>query len=249
MEFDSYADLDSPVQAWDPRFKLSAGFLLILVCASLGKAPALAAAGLGALVLITLSRLPLLFVLRMLKAPLVLLALMLPLLVLTAGGQALWSWRFLHLYRNGLILAARIAAKSLTVVLLFIGFFATVRLNTAFQTLERLKVPSTLLAILLFTYRYIYLYLEDMRKLLSAARLRGYNLQRGLRHIGTSSGILVTLLLRSYEQSERVAAAMRLRGFDGSFRGIARFRRSPADLLAVALTALWICLLLWLELR
>jgi cobalt/nickel transport system permease protein len=249
MDFDRYADLESPVHTWDPRIKLAAGFVLILVCASLSRSPALSVAAFGALVLIALSRLPFVFVLRMLKAPLVLLALMLPLLVLTAGGQALWSWGFLHLYENGLILAARIAAKSLTVILLFVGFFGTVRLNTTLQTLEHLKVPPTLLAILLFTYRYIHLYLEDMRKLLSAARLRGYKLQRGLRHIGTSSGILVTLLLRSYEQSERVAAAMRLRGFDGSFRGVTSFRRSPADLLAAVLTAVWICLLLWLELR
>jgi cobalt/nickel transport system permease protein len=249
MEFDGYANLGSPVHTWAPQYKLPAGFLLILVCASVSEPSALAAAALGALVLIALSRLPVQFVLRMLKAPLLLLALMLPLLVLTAGGQALWSWGFLHLYKDGLILAARIAAKALTVFLLFIGFFSTVRINTALETLEHLRVPSTLLVILLFTYRYIYLYLEDMRRLLTSARLRGYSLQRGLRHIGTSSGILVTLLLRSYEQAERVATAMRLRGFGGSFRGLTRFRRSPADLLAVALTVVWICLLLWLELR
>jgi cobalt/nickel transport system permease protein len=199
-------------------------------------------------VLIAFSRLPVLFVLRLLRTPLVLLALMLPLLVLTAGGPALWSWRFLHLYSEGFVLAARIAAKALTVFLLFVGFFATVRLNRALHALERLRVPSSLLAILLFTYRYIYLYLEDMGKLLSAARLRGYSLQRGLRHLSTSSGILVSLLLRSYEQSERVAAAMGLRGFDGSFKSLASFRRSPADLLGVVLTVVWICLLLWLEL-
>ena len=249
MEFDSYAHLDSPVHAWEPAFKLPAGFVLILVCASISKAPALASAALGALVLIAVSRLPVLFILRMLKAPLVLLVVMLVLLALTAGGPSLWSWGFLHLYTNGLILAARIAAKSITIILLFVGFFGTLRIHTALQTLERLKVPSTLLAILLFTYRYIHMYLEDMRKLLTAARLRGSNLQLGVRHIGTSSGILVTLLLKSYEQSERTAAAMNLRGFDGSFPGFSSLRIRTTDLLAVFLTAVWIGLLLWLELR
>ncbi|UCF95907.1 MAG: cobalt ECF transporter T component CbiQ [Spirochaetaceae bacterium] len=249
MEFERYAHLDSPVHAWNPRFKLTAGFLLMLVCASINKPSALAAAAFGALVLIGLSRLPLRFVIRMLKAPLLLLVLMLPVLILTAGGEALWSWRFLNLYRDGLTAAARIAVKSLTVILLFVGFFATVRLNTALQSLENLKVPSILLTILLFTYRYIFLYLEDSRKLLTAARLRGYNLQRGLRHVGVTAGILVTLLLRSYEQSERVAAAMRLRGFDGRFHSLERLHRRPLDLLAVVLTAVWVCLLLWLELR
>jgi cobalt/nickel transport system permease protein len=249
LEFDRYADLDSPVHAWDPRFKLTAGFLLILICASIDRAPALAVAALGAMVLLGLSRLPLRFILRTLKAPLLLLALMLPLLVFTAGGEALWSWRFLHLSRGGLIAAARITAKALIVILLFIGIFATVKLNTALQSLEYLKVPSKLLMIFLFTYRYIYLYLEDMRKLLNSARLRGYNLQRGLRHLGATSAILVTLLLRSYEQSERVAAAMRLRGFNGSFHSLVRFRSTAADLLALLLTGIWACLLLWLELR
>jgi cobalt/nickel transport system permease protein len=249
MEFDSYADLDSPVHSWEPVYKLPAGFALILTCASLNAPWALAAAGLGALALMALARLPLAFVLRMLKGPVVLLALMLPLLVLTAGGQALWSWRYLSVSRSGMILAGRIAVKSLTVFLLFLGFFGSVRLARSLQTLETLKVPPALLAILLFTYRYIFLYLEDMRKLLTAARLRGYNLHRGVRHIVSSSAILVTLLLRSYEQSERAAAAMRLRGFDGSFHGFGRIRRSQMDFLAVALTAVWIGLLIWLELR
>ena len=83
----------------------------------------------------------------------------------------------------------------------------------------------------------------------TADKIQLDSLQRGLRHLGATSGILVTLLLRSYEQSERVAAAMRLRGFSGSFHSLARFRSTAADLLAAFLTGIWICLLLWLELR
>jgi cobalt/nickel transport system permease protein len=249
MEIDSYAHLSSPVHAWDPRFKLASGFVLILVCASLTAARALAAGAGGALVLVLRSRLPPRFLWRLLRAPLLLAALMFPLLLATAGGRPLWSWGFLHLYRDGLTAAIRIAVKAFTIVLLFACFFGTVKLHRALKALEYLKVPSTLLVILLFTYRYIYLYLEYMGKLLIAARLRGYSLRRGLRHAGATSAVLVTLLIRSYEQSERVAAAMRLRGFDGSFPTLEGFHSRRGDLLASLLVAAWIGVLLWLELR
>lgn len=249
MEIDRYADLRSPVHAWDPRFKVAAAFVLVLVSASVSSTGALAAAAGGALLLVWLSRLPVGFVVRILKAPLAILALMIPLLLFTAGGEALWSWGFLHLYRRGLLTAVQIAVKAVTVVLLFAGFFGTLRVQTALKALEDLKVPATLLAILMFTYRYIHLYLEQMGKLLTAARLRGYRLSRGLRHLGATAGVVVTLLVRSYEQSDRVATAMRLRGFQGSFPSLRRFQHNAADIVGSILAVAWVGLLFWLELR
>ena len=38
-----------------------------------------------------------------------------------------------------------------------------------------------------------------------------------------------TLLVRGYERSERVAQAMRCRGFDGCFRALATFRTRWSD--------------------
>lgn len=249
MEIDRHADLCSPVHAWDPRFKLASGFVLLLVCASISTPGALVAAAGAAAGLVLLSRLPVRFVLRALRAPLVLLALMLPLLVLTSGGRTLWSLGFLCVYREGLLAAGRISVKALTIVLLFVALFGTTRLPVALKALEHLKVPPMLPAILLFTYRYIFLYLEDMQKLLTAARLRGYNLRRGIRHAGSTSRIMFTLLLRSYEQSERVAAAMHLRGFNGSFPTLNRFRHTAFDVLLGAVTLGLAAALIWLELR
>jgi cobalt/nickel transport system permease protein len=249
VEIDRYADLRSPVHAWDPRFKLASGFVWMLVCASITTPGALAAAAGAAVGLVLLSRLPVRFVLRALRAPLILLALMLPLLVFTSGGQPLWSLGILRVYREGLLAAGHIAAKALTIAILFVALFGTTRLPVALKALEHLKVPPTLLAILLFTYRYIHLYLEDMQKLLTAASLRGYNLRRGIRHAGSTSRIMFTLLLRSYEQSERVAAAMNLRGFNGSFPSLNRFRHTAVDVFLSAVTLGMAGFLLWLELR
>ena len=59
--------------------------------------------------------------------------------------------------------------------------------------------------------------------------MRGYAIQRGLTHIRATVSLSVTLLIRSYEQSERVYAAMTLRGFSGSFQSLPRFSTRGSD--------------------
>jgi cobalt/nickel transport system permease protein len=44
-----------------------------------------------------------------------------------------------------------------------------------------------------------------------------------------------TLLVRGYERGERVAQAMRCRGFDGRFRSLTDFRTTRYDVLMLAL--------------
>jgi cobalt/nickel transport system permease protein len=56
-----------------------------------------------------------------------------------------------------------------------------------------------------------------------------------MQHIRTNIGVLVTLLIRSYEQSDRVYSAMQLRGFDGSFHSLEEFTGSAWDTLKTVL--------------
>lgn len=249
MEIDHYAHLSSPLHTWDPRFKLASGFLLLFVCASVTAPLTLIIAGATATFLILLSRLPIRFVLRTLRTPLLLLALMMPFLIFTSGRRVIWSYSFISIYREGLLTAGRISIKAFTIMLLFMALFGTAPLPLSLKALEHLKVPSTLLAIMLFTYRYIYLYVDELHKLLTAARLRGYNLLSAIRHILVSSRIMVTLLLRSYEQSERVAAAMRLRGFNGSFPVLNNFNYRSTDMLLSVATVAITGTMMWLQLR
>jgi energy-coupling factor transporter transmembrane protein EcfT len=55
--------------------------------------------------------------------------------------------------------------------------------------------------------------------------------QREIRNTQSTVGVLVTLLVRSYEQSERVYSAMRLRGFTGLYRTTVELRFTGRDLL------------------
>jgi len=230
MDLDRYAHLDSPLHNWDARWKFVSLVLLIFVCAASVHWPTLTLATASALMLIALSRIPVRFVLRSLRAPFLLLLLMAFLLLLTGGGEPLLDWRGPALSLTGLRLAAVIAVKALTIFLLFVSLFGTAPVHHTLKAMAYFKIPATLITLLLFTYRYIFLYTEELGRLFVAARLRGYSLQKGLRHLGSNAGVLVTLLIRGYEQGERVQAAMCLRGFEGTFRSLTCFKTTPADI-------------------
>ena len=68
-----------------------------------------------------------------------------------------------------------------------------------------------------------------MFNLRNAAKLRGFSLARGLRNIETVAGMAVNLLVRSFEQNERVYQAMQLRGFTGGFHTMTELKMGILD--------------------
>ena len=62
-----------------------------------------------------------------------------------------------------------------------------------------------------------------------ALRVRGYRNRPTLHSYRTIGHVTGTLLVRGYEQAERVEQAMRCRGYDGTFRTLHDFRTRPVD--------------------
>jgi cobalt/nickel transport system permease protein len=65
--------------------------------------------------------------------------------------------------------------------------------------------------------------------------VRGFRNRPDLRSYRTVGQVAGTLLVRSHERAERVAHAMRCRGFDGRFRSLHAFRGGARDVFAFAL--------------
>jgi cobalt/nickel transport system permease protein len=231
MEIDKFAHLASPIHCWDTRWKVASLIILIFIFASVQRMSALVFMPVIALGIFFITRLPLGFMLQTLKAPLVFLGLMSPFLIFTAGGKAVYHWGFLSIYQSGWFMVIRVMIKSTSIMLLFVTLFGTAELNKTMKALRFFLLPSALLSIFLFTYRYIFLYLADKDKLFTAATLRGFNRKNSLGDIKTTISLLINLLIRSFEQSERTYSAMRLRGFKGDFNTVDDFTFTWTDAL------------------
>lgn len=88
------------------------------------------------------------------------------------------------------------------------------------HALARLGAPERLVALMLFTIRYVDVLQQEFARLRLAMRARGFRPRTGW-HTWRSFGWLVGMLLvKSLERSERIHAAMRLRGFTGRFHAL-----------------------------
>ena len=92
---------------------------------------------------------------------------------------------------------------------------ATTSIDALCAALRRIHVPGTLVTLLLLTFRYVGVLMEELAVMTEAYQLRAPG-QRGI-HVSAWGSFLGQLLLRSMDRAEELYASMRLRGFHGEF--------------------------------
>ncbi len=78
-----------------------------------------------------------------------------------------------------------------------------------------LRVPSLAVAILSFAHRYLFLFREEVGRLLKAKESRTFGRKKLRREITIVSYLVPAIFTRSLQRSERIYAAMLSRGCDG----------------------------------
>jgi len=247
MILEYQSSIQSAMHSWDARWKLFVLGAGIFTAASVQKIYSIIIIVLLSITVVILSKIPIKIFIKSLKAPFIFLIIMFPVIAITSGGETLYSFGVITVYKTGLITGGIIAVRALSIISVSIIIFSTTKLNVLVKAMNFYKIPASFCAILIFTYRYIFLYFENLEKLLLAAKLRGYRLTKGIKHIDKTVNILVTLLIRSYEQSDRIYYAMQLRGFSGSFPIAHTFSTHWTDILKSVIFLLLIILTLGIE--
>jgi cobalt/nickel transport system permease protein len=226
----------SPLSRLDPRWKLLALVPAAAAVLFLRGLFACLVAFVAALALAALGRLPWRPLLARLGAAALLVALLAAFLPFMAAGHGPgWDLGPVRVWQYGLMAAARLLLKAVTVLALLLVLGATSRPAELFRAAHALRFPGLFLQLLQLSYRYLYLLLDELRRLRVALRVRGYRNRMRLHSYRTAGHVVGTLLVRSSERAERVGHAMRCRGFDGCFRALYEPRTGPADVFFFAL--------------
>jgi cobalt/nickel transport system permease protein len=117
--------------------------------------------------------------------------------------------------------------------LLLIGTTALPQLAAA---LENMGAPRTLLLVVQFLYRYLFVISEQAQHMRLAARSR-QGLAAGRRQFRSAGGALSVLFARSSERADGIYKAMLARGFDGRFPTAAPAPFASRDVLFLTVTA------------
>lgn len=235
---------DSPLARWDARWKLAALLVAVGGVAALDHvAPAAVALGVG-LVLLAAARLPR----RWVQARLAVFALAaLPFLVvlpftLKGAGEAADGF----VSQRGLVSGLAVFLRCLAIGCFALLLVGTAPLHHTLTAAHRLKVPGLLVLLALLAYRYAFLLGDELRRLRVALWVRGFRARANRHGYRTLGHVTGAVLVRGADRAERVADAMRCRGFDGRFHTLAAFRTTPADVAGfLLLAAATIALVMW----
>lgn len=156
-----------------------------------------------------------------------------------AGGEQI-EVLGLSLSREGLWGTWNILAKATLGASASLLLAGTTPIADILRGLGRLRVPTVLVSIVAFMFRYLDVIVEEMQRMRTAMTARAHD-PRWLwqaKPIASSAG---ALFVRSYERGERVHASMLARGFTGTMPQLDHRRatgREWAGALAVPLIAL-----------
>jgi cobalt/nickel transport system permease protein len=226
---------ESPLRRLDPRWKLASLLLAILGVTALQTPRTAALALAGCVGLAWLGRLPPRWCLVRLGTMLLMVAPFLLLWPLLPGGGPSWQFGPLSVSVGGLTAALVLALKTSSIVLLILVILATAPLADTLKAAQSLRIPGLLIQLATLTYRYIFVLAGEWQRLRTAVRVRGYRNRANLHSYRTIGNLAGTLLVRGFEQAERVGQAMRCRGFRGRFRSLHTFQTRMIDVTAFAI--------------
>ncbi|WP_299444590.1 cobalt ECF transporter T component CbiQ [uncultured Rhodospira sp.] len=217
------------IQALDPRTRILAAVAFALVTVSLNDLwvllGPLALAG-AALAAARLPPGPTLKRMALMDGFIVFILVMLPFTVPGEAAFTVFGWPASW---AGLEQAAAIALKANAIVLMLLSLVGSMEPTTLGHALARLRLPESLVHLLLFTVRYIAVIDAEYRRLRRAMQARGFR-PRTNGHTFRSIGYLVGMMLvRALERSERILQAMKCRGFTGRLPLLDDLRYGRAD--------------------
>lgn len=228
LELDEYADLDSPLHRWHPQCKLIGLSILIGAIAFVEDIRLLPIVISLTAVLYWISGLPMSYWVSRVHYPGYFLLGIVGLLPFISGDTVLWQWGIITIRQEGCLAVLLISCRFLAIITLSLLLFGTAPFLTMVKAMRSLGLPSVLTDMLLLSYRYLYDIADNLGQMQQSMRLRGFRSgyavqaasQRrslpfvpNLSTLRTLASLTGTLLVRSYEQSERVYKAMRLRGY------------------------------------
>ncbi len=220
-----YVNGNSWIYKVDPRAKIifTLGFVIAIFFANSWLTYGITS---GFVILYILStKLPLKKVLRTLRPVLFILILTFVFNVFfTNSGNLLWSWNFIKIYEEGLIRAAFLVIRLLSIVLMssILTFTTTpsqltLGLESLMKPLKIVKIPVEILAMIIaLALRFIPTILEETTRIMKAQTSRGATYDEGsvFKKIKHLVSLLIPLFIMAFKRSDELANAMEARGYD-----------------------------------
>ncbi|MEJ2716652.1 MAG: cobalt ECF transporter T component CbiQ [Deltaproteobacteria bacterium] len=244
MHIEEFATGDSPIHRLDPRTKIIAAIVFSVVVALNHSLSATAAAMVFPVAVIAVARISITKLLRRLILVNGLILFLWCVLPFTFPGEPLYSIGPLEIHREGVLYALLLTLKSNAIILAMIGLLGTSSVFSLVHALSHMGVPDKLVHLFFFCFRYVHVIHDEYRRLVRAMKIRSFKPGTNLHTYRTYAYLMGMLLVRSFDRSERIVAAMKCRGFRGRFYILHHHEMKKSDYLLAGCSGLFAALLL-----
>lgn len=247
MHIEEFALGDSPIHRLDPRTKIITALVFSVVVALNHSLGATAAAMVFPLAVIAVARISITKVLRRLALVNGLILFLWCVLPFTFPGETIYSIGPLEVHREGVLYALLLTLKSNAIILAMIGLLGTSPVFSLVHALSHMGVPDKLVHLFFFCFRYVHVIHEEYSRLVRAMKIRSFKPGTNLHTYRTYAYLMGMLLVRSFDRSRRIVAAMKCRGFRGQFYILHHYEMRKSDYLLAGCSGLFAALLLVLR--
>lgn len=251
MTVGQYYPADSVLHRLDPRVKF-VGTIVYIVSLFLFRSWGyiLGTAFLAAVII--LSKVPFSYMVRGLRAIVIILIFTMVLNIFLTPGTVLWKWHALQITREGLVMAARMAIRLIYLILGASILTLTTTpnkltdgLEALFSPLKVFKVPVHEIAMMMsIALRFIPILTEETDKIMKAQMARGADFEKGgfAAKVRAMVPLLVPLFVSAFRRANDLALAMEARCYHG---GEGRTQMKPLhyagrDIAAYVILALYL---------
>lgn len=257
MIFGRYVPAESVIHRMDPRSKLTLIFLFVCIVFIANNSITYGALLIYTLLMISLSKVPLRFIIGGLKPVLWLVLFTLILhLFLNKEGEILFQAGWLTIYEEGLRQGIFISLRFFLLILMTSILTLTTTpieitdgLESLLHPLNKVKFPVHELALMMsISLRFIPTLMQETDKIMKAQTARGVEFSSGpmKERVKAIIPLLIPLFVNSFKRAEELATAMEARGYRGG-EGRTKYRQlswGMVDTLMLLLLALVTVLLI-----
>ncbi len=219
-----YYPADSVLHRLDPRVKII-GTLLYIISLFVFRTWGFVIGTVFLAAVILLSHIPFSYMVKGLKTIFILMLFTMALNIFLTQGEVIWSFGFLHITKEGLIMAGRTGIRLVYLVLgasLMTLTTTPTKLTDAIEKLLKpfrvIKVPAHEIAMMMsIALRFIPILMEETDKIMKAQMARGADFEGGnlAKRIKALVPLLVPLFVSAFRRANDLALAMEARCYAG----------------------------------
>ncbi|WNY23272.1 Energy-coupling factor transporter transmembrane protein EcfT [Methanimicrococcus hongohii] len=226
----------SVIHRMNPMTKVIAVLLLVISIAIVNDIYMALFALILSFLMILAAKLPIKFVVRRIWSPFLFILLFAAALLLSGGeGEVLWSIGFLDITLESALNAALILVRATAAIIMLTVLLATTRFDTIIKVLYDLKMPVFLLQILMFSYRFIFVFSDELDNMRNSMASKGFRPNLSMRMFSSIANMLGMLLIKSFERGDEVYRSMVAKGYTGKPTIITENKMKTKDYVIVSI--------------